>query len=1420
MSTDALEQAMTTADVDTPQDGATSLMGAVTGESLNVDAAMASEDVDESFQSTIGMTEDERYTRQQARSLDGFVKYLGDQMSLGANDVYEGMVYSHALQSDAKFAEIEDKLKIARSRAQATENRVSIFEDEVFKDVNPFLRFIGEIPGAVARSSAFTGSVLAGGAALGGATAAASMNPVGFGVGFGVGAFSTAGAISTGLSYRDMRRKKISHNTAVPLAVASGGIQAVIENLQLRQLKTLGKKAYDVALKSPEGQAAIKGTLMRFFKDAGVQGLEEGSQELTQITAEMTGVLIDMKRLPTERELQEAGARVVDSIKGGVQAGVGFTVGAKVTGRLAGTYLRLAKGDAKTVDGLAAVAEELQASQKTESLQGVVSAYEEAVAAEQEKEATTKPKQTDTKQISQEAADEVEQELSRLKRQDTVKKLTGEIDQISRDLNDTQAKLNRRVAENKAELKEGKRTAEEIEKRNPTKFLETRLERLEQAREDAQLLRWGLDNDVLSMTEVRKLLTQTSGRKLNALADYAVKRIFRVGRKVHLATKKNVQANQKYLKRLISKSGLSKEDQARFTTAIIRGDLSEVQDIQAKIDKLLERRARQAGAQRIKTLLQTTRKKEQSGLQKGTLSIPAQAWLNTYRYLFKTKVDDVLKAYDDLLASPPQTEATEPGGLSREETLAAMADVIDVYTGASGDVHAFADRLEQIIETGKDERTAQVEKRKARLQENAQHVIEGIRGTKRHARLDSLNNIMRYLTETKRIGVTKGWFNTFTADIATILQHTADTAHKAYALLDISKEDRERTANTARFNQQLFDKLTDDGSGKRDKKLVRTILKGTEKKKRRGFIDRVSDNELIQLWMQVQDPRLYEGLEATYNVSRGALLGRLESMLSADQLELGRRLQEFYQDYYNRVNEKHIELYSYPLRRNPQYSGRAIRIGADQHTTYTDFLESLQHNKSVVPASLRVSRGGKLQLRTSDAFANAMGHIEAMESWRAFAEKAVEFEHYFAPGSMAVKLIERKFGTEYFQRFQRKYRRIIGLERMPARSKFIDNVRGNYGMYMTGNFTQYLKQSTGLLIYLNYVSPAELLAGINDYIDNFETASKQLASTDFMVMRHNNVTPEQKAALSGLANDLGDGFTWSRFFTLPVSQTDYVVNSLGMWAIYKAELKRGATDAEAMESASRAADESQSSGLTHQKTTVELEFGSLGQLAGTLAKQSTQVSNLETSAWRRALSTPTWTTIGKALQSTISIRTAQAAFGAAGAASAIATAAVFGDDDGEDLSNAWYNAITDFMDNLLGGGHIGLPMFGPALKAMLTATWNWQFDADRKVWEPSAPMMDALFEWGQLAVEFTKDGTSSVLLDEVDLLEFWHAWNRSGAALMPPQARAMIGLDPIIKVAIWLLKDPEYEKQKKRMRKRGESPAPVDVNDDNSDTRL
>lgn len=1448
-------------------------------------------DIDEAPEQYEGRTPEQMYSQMNGQKLDGWAEYLSSQWELGASDVKQGIMFSPVTAGLAQYEDVEQQLAEDTTRAKDLGAKTSIFESEHFwvppapsnkntpewrdRSAKWFANFVQGIPGAMMRSAAFTGSILAGGGAAGLVTG---------GAGFGIGAFNMSGQIMAGLAYRDMRRQNVPHERAQKLAIASGMIQAAIENIQVGQLLRMGKSAYVKAINTPAARATIRGTVLRFTYDNGMQANEEYLQEWTQVITEYLGKL-DRLRLPTKAEWNEAVARTNAAYVQGWQGAIGQTTTAKGVGKALGGAARVLDGkrNPTEIDFGKAITAEIQYEQNQQKVvTGRVLSEAEARQTEavqpKESETTQQAKEqlenaTDMRVKAQQHLETVLYEIEVAKEEtgETPKGLIEKRKQANRDLKDAQYR------EKKAKLKVAKSEAQDVintrgidadvkkaaveelahveKKRDETNKqiardkreqvetdLKAQIELLEQefqkvsandveathniakqlhnAELKLQLLQSGLLSKELENSLIDSERNSIIKRSVGDLAFSAFVRAWNIARRTKNIVTEGALKNRQLLADIVKNSGLTPQEQGQFLTFVKNGVLTDatLEKLDRRIQAIINKReTKKAREDLVSTLKNVNR--EKVAPNKASVPIHIQAILSAYQQMSELSVDELEAIAQQEVVTG---EDLEPGAVSTYAQVVIANDLLNVLdkNASVETINALTDKLEQIHKTGKAEQFDVEEKRKAAASKAVVRARAIIRGRRYRKKLNDVNAFVRTIALTKRLGFTRGLFNLWQTHLATLSQHAA--TDEMYAefneMLSLDKEGRERRANSSRFIRAMLDHvLIRDGQSKRDGKLKKLIVRGARKQKRRGFRDPISDNELIQLWMQTQDSILAPRIKATYRTSATNLQARIESMLSEDQLYMAERLQEFYQQYYERINEHHIKEFGYALRHNKEYSGMAVGEDMDLDATpQSAFLQALAEHRSILPSSVRRRTSNLNKLRTVDAFTNAINHIEDMESWRAFSEKARLLQSVFENEHMKQDIMD-KFGSEYYTRIRRAYRRIIGLEAMPRTSldSYLNSIRGNYAMFMAGKLEQYAKQATGLIIYRKYLSHSELMQGMEHYLHNFETANARLRETDFFEDRKYNVTPETRAAIGGSANALEGGLsgTMQKLLLLPVSQTDTAVNSIGMWAIYQKGLKAGLSDQEAMAFAERAAEESQSSAGEHHKSSLELETGSVGQLVSTLSKQNVQVSNLSTSAWRRAISHPTPKNILNALNTSMALHLSQAAF--MGISAGIKVAGLialtsFGfmeDDDDEKLNQLVNNAITDFVDNMLFGAHLGLPVIGALGKMLLTNQWNTLFpDLDKRTFAPSIPGLDAATDLAELEADLQKTGASDVPIDAVDIGNLWTDFNESGLPLVPFKevigvSRVMIGLNSFLKTLVWLNTDSEWEAEKKELRR-------------------
>lgn len=246
-------------------------------------------------------------------SLSGYVadrvKLLGEHYNMGDRDMMEGVAFAPAALGLAEFDEVNTRLSDEKVEAMQKQ-KMKLLEQAV--PTNDLVRFMLPAFDSLAYTKRLfevgsVGSIVGGGlgAAAGAATGAAAAAPTGelaapatipAGIvgGASLGAtlggtaatFTAASYVSMGQTYKRLRLAKVPHERASQLAVANGVVQGGIEAAQTALLGQIGKTAFSPVLKTAGGKKLVENALLQYFKLIGLEGLEEGTQEIA-------GLLID-----------------------------------------------------------------------------------------------------------------------------------------------------------------------------------------------------------------------------------------------------------------------------------------------------------------------------------------------------------------------------------------------------------------------------------------------------------------------------------------------------------------------------------------------------------------------------------------------------------------------------------------------------------------------------------------------------------------------------------------------------------------------------------------------------------------------------------------------------------------------------------------------------------------------------------------------------------------------------------------------------------------------------------------------------------------------------------------------------------------------------------------------------------------------
>lgn len=350
---------------------------------------------DESFNA---MFPDEGKPAAEYDSAGGWIDYYSNKLKSGTADVTRGRLGAMALTGKVDYESIKNDASM-----EAIDAKIKSFEGQNFSrwttDVygHEFDWDVRRWVGMAAESLPFMGEVFKGGAlgaAIGGAGGAGTaliagqLGPQaalpeelvsvpalaarGAKWGWQGGAFKASAELMSGMTYVDLLDKGISPDVAKPFAYGAGAVSGAIEVLQLGQLTSVGRKALVSQLADEAGQATLKSFIGEYFKEVGVQVLEEELQEVTALTAQALAAAVD-NNPDAAPDAQEVIDRLIETLVTAGPASLVLVGGAKAAGAAPGATLK----------GVAKAAKATEQSRAVERGGEIVSGVAEKVASGQ-----------------------------------------------------------------------------------------------------------------------------------------------------------------------------------------------------------------------------------------------------------------------------------------------------------------------------------------------------------------------------------------------------------------------------------------------------------------------------------------------------------------------------------------------------------------------------------------------------------------------------------------------------------------------------------------------------------------------------------------------------------------------------------------------------------------------------------------------------------------------------------------------------------------------------------------------------------------------------------------------------------------------------------------------------------------------------
>lgn len=1116
----------------------------------------------------------------------------------------------------------------------------------------------------------------AGGAALGLAAGPAAPATVpalaagGFMTGLTGTTFMMSAQLMSADMYGELRKKGIPADAAFNYALVGGTINGALETIELGVVGKVGKDAFMKVLN--KSKPKIMELISTTAAAVGKEILQEELQEMTDIITETVAAIHFAKEnhlskfqkdfgqmvqdIPSgdlqkiAKSIDKAGSfggvreRIVDTLVRSAYAAIGLTLGGKAVGSSAGAMTR------SGVDMIKAARHVKSVANQKEKVNLVGKVTEESTPEEKKARAEHDAEIEELKDFLQgEVHEDVEQE------QETEEQEKPDFESGELFYRTTQEK----IADKKEEIKDIQQQMGQLDPEDKAGLKKLR----------GQLRK--------KVNQRKKLQFKAAVEEVERILDAAHSKFIIQKDETDLQRTKRFQG---LIKKLVQKSDLEQDQKAAFISAILNTTTDkrlEKSDIVERIAAAIEEREKQKAVSDLRELLASTKPKQGQSKFEHKLGDVRQTVMDKLRHYvgstFKENEQRVSDLYNMLAVADEETATRFALDVQIADLVSNLRDMDSKQT------RQLFESIQDSIDIGTEGRLKEIEERQEFHDKNIKEFSRHLDGDKPvESRPWKPTTFSDFQKKMNSVGVS---IFSFTGKVKDILfQHSKEGISKQLQkVLDVSDAIREADANRRKFAQKLRDKL-ENPTGKsalmKTDVLIKRLIDGAAKKEKVVYTEKLADgtfqdtmieytrNQLIQLYMQMQDKTLRRGLEEgngfTFNDTEGlaehhySLEQALEEHLDYVDKSIARSLQEFYKEYSERVAREYKERTGLDLEYIENYSGFAYRYSQHNDLVNADVTVDSQANiprsqfKTGVQGRTLARTNNALPLRPKDAFLNAMGAINETEHKLAWREKAENLNAIFTNPEIKEKIIN-KYGQGMYNSISSHLKDMI-LGKPKQQHAWLDIIEGIAGkasrVFLEWKPISFVKQLTSVINIALKIPVPDLVSGIFDYMANWKEANEVLKGSDFWQNRYANFDQLIYGALSKGDKEALKRMKASETGMMFLKGGDKMVSLAGGWAVYKySRDKLGMSHEDALAAFAEAVNTTQSSGTMNELNDVSR--GPLKVLTMFL-QQPTRMFEYQMTAWREYVNGKN--TLSNALRTTAITHLAQMAFVAVDAA--------------------------------------------------------------------------------------------------------------------------------------------------------------------------
>ena len=653
-------------------------------------------------------------------------------------------------------------------------------------------------------------------------------------------------------------------------------------------------------------------------------------------------------------------------------------------------------------------------------------------------------------------------------------------------------------------------------------------------------------------------------------------------REAKRAVKQDTKEAQSVLSTLIKDSDLSRENKAKYISAITNADTTAklekaLPDIQQRVlaDIDRQRKAQLKGA--LQRVVKDNLPKKQSGKPVSKTTPVVTEFVQDINEVLKLTKDQAQEKLDnvDLYENPLLNTVL---GLKADikrvnaDDLELMLDNLQ-DTVAGGRAINKANRLYKLVEA-----------------ESLRQEVETSIGDQTAVQPGAIKGTVRDAVNTAWLGWNGAWHNK--------MQHIFTSKDEA-ATSDLTKrlglfnESRHYEKNI-RQSTEKFTNIVKKKVDMSDRQLLKQWQKDmTEVVDMGHYTDasgkgvrlQMTKAEIRKRLMEFENKEIEEQL---YDPDGQAWTLGMKEALEAEVSDFDRAMMEsqleFYSDYYERLNEVYRKIYGINLPRTESYV--PIKRDFGDGKSQDEFLQGILYRGGVAPSALKSRQKSRQRIKSQGDIHVMNSHLLEMEYFMAYAEKVNLLNQVFSGDSNRVmNRVEDLYGKKVASivRQDLDWFANRGVMSSIAGEKFLNQLMRNFGFAQLGAKPQIgLKQLASFSAFSNDVKTTDFIAGLTHFFTHNKEAIALMKESSFIQERGLNLDNDfrelRQDALNGKwINFMGRHPTFTRMMMMPIRYGDKGAILTGGYAHVYAKMKQGASKEEALESMARLATKTQQS---------------------------------------------------------------------------------------------------------------------------------------------------------------------------------------------------------------------------------------------------